>query len=485
MASINEKDFIINVGPGGTFQKSGKYQTVPEDIDRMFEKFQREDAGKIAVFFHGGLVDEANGVKAARNMYPVISEAGCSPVCFAWETGLVETIGNNLTKISETTLYNKLIKLILKRVTKKLGIISVVGRGGQNGFTEEQIQVELMKQEPFADYNQPGTAGRSGNISTPEELAGREPFLEAELAQEFEADVAGDLELQLAIQKTQVTTMETELVTGGRGVISFVGFVAHAVKIAYRIINRFIQKRDHGLFPTCVEEILREFYIAEIGAWVWKGMKDKADGMWESNEGRTGLNQLAGRYFLDKLAAYKKAKPLTKIHLIGHSAGSIAICHLLRHTSTINDSFRYNQLLFLAPACRADLFKKEAIDHLGRYDDLRIFTMTDDNECRDKMVPYFYTHSLLYLISGVLEDEGKSFDAHILGLQRNIGFADPYNVPELSAIHDYLYEDGAYRVSFSENLATTPAGMGTSALKHGDFDDDAATKNSITTILSL
>jgi pimeloyl-ACP methyl ester carboxylesterase len=485
MTKLTEKDYIINVGPGGTFQKSGEFQTLPADIDNMFTRFESENIRKIAIYFHGGLVNESTGIATANKVQPILSSSGCAPVFFVWETGLVETITTNLTKISETQLFNKLIKVILKRVTAKLGINPATGRSGAGtGFSEQEIQAELLKPEPFANYNQPSGSGRSGGIESPSDLNGREVFIEAALRSEMTGDVNNDLEFQEAIKNTKLTVDNNGVKTGSRGFISFAIFINHAVKIALRSIKRFMDKRDHGLFPTIVEEILREFYIAELGAWVWKSMKDKADGMWKDNAGRKDNDQYAGRYFLDKLAVYLQKFPTTEVHIIGHSAGSIATCHLLKYTSSLANSFKYSHILFMAPACRIDLFKAELADHPERYNDLRIFTMTDENECKDKLVPYFYTHSLLYLISGILEDEGESFDAHILGLERNINFVSPYDIPDLDQVHKYIYEDSKFRLSLSVSDLAMPTGMKTKALKHGDFDDDAYTLESIKQILS-
>ena len=183
-------------------------------------------------------------------------------------------------------------------------------------------------------------------------------------------------------------------------------FIKSVVSIAFKVVKRFIQKRDHDFYPTIIEEILRQFYIAELGATVWNEMKVKADQMWEDNTGRAGLDQYAGRYFLDKLAAYMKTTPGVQVNLIGHSAGSIAICNLLKHSSQAHSDLKFNNIIFMAPACRADIFKAEIIDHTERFNKFRSFTMSDINEKNDILVSGLYTQSLLYLISGILEQGG-------------------------------------------------------------------------------
>ncbi|MBK7389243.1 MAG: hypothetical protein IPI23_09310 [Bacteroidetes bacterium] len=55
---MEAKDFIINVGPNGTFRPSGSYQTLPEHIDAIFQRYETDKVKKISIYFHGGLVNE-------------------------------------------------------------------------------------------------------------------------------------------------------------------------------------------------------------------------------------------------------------------------------------------------------------------------------------------------------------------------------------------------------------------------------------------
>ena len=106
MPELQDQDFIVDVGPHSTFNRSGEYQTLPEHIDAMFQAFEERGAKKIAVYFHGGLVSEKNGLASARQMAPRLATADYAPVCFVWETGLIETVTTNLSKISGTKLYD-------------------------------------------------------------------------------------------------------------------------------------------------------------------------------------------------------------------------------------------------------------------------------------------------------------------------------------------------------------------------------------------
>lgn len=477
---MEDKDFIINVGPHGTFRPSGSFHTLPSDIDVIFQRYENEGVKKISIYFHGGLVNEKTGMETARKMQKHISDVDQTPLCFAWETGLVEAISSNIGKISETKLFGKLIKILVKKLSEKLGFDLAEGRGAGISMSDAQIEVELNTKNPFENYNQNKlqTAGRGADATTnlpdrPEDLEG-----------EFKYAIESDLELLAVLGDTKLT-IETNNNQQSRGIINTALLIKHVALIAFRVIRRFVKKRDHDFYPTIIEELLRELYIAELGAWVWNNMKIKSNDMWKDNTGLSGVNQNAGRYLFDKLVEFHKKYNDIEVNLIGHSAGSIAICNLLKMTSVIYPNLIYNKIIFMAPACRIDLFNTEIVSQQQRFNKFRLFTMTDVNEKKDLLVPYFYTHSLLYLVSGILEDEGKEFDGYILGLERNIRANHPYDsVQEIIDTNKFLYAINENRAIFSQTDDTAADGLKTKSLSHGGFDDDDATISSIKFILT-
>ncbi len=476
---MDAKDFIINAGPNGTFRPSGSYQTMPEHIDAIFQRYETDKVKKISIYFHGGLVNEKNGMETAFKMGKHILDAGQTPLCFVWETGLTETVSSNLTKISDTKLFNKLIKVLVKKLSEKLGFDLTEGKGAGQLLTDEQIDKELFKPIPFESYNLEKliVTGKGA------EAIAMLPKNEADLILSLEADftylIQADLDFTNTIAKTKLT-VDTGQQGQAKGIISTAMFIKHVAIIAFRVIKRFINKRDHDFYPTTIEEILRELYVAELGAWVWNNMKVKSNDMWKDNQKLSGLNRFVGRYLLDKLIDYIKKNNDAEVNLIGHSAGSIAICNLLNTTSNIYPQLVYNKIAFLAPACRIDLFNKEVVMNKNRFKHFRMFTMNDQFEIQDRLVPYFYTHSLLYLISGILEDEGKDFDAYILGLQRHIIGNYPYDsAQELINTNQFLFEAETNRIAFSQTDVSATDGMKTKSVTHGGFDDDNETIESI------
>src|SRR5262245_1050219 len=94
----------------GAFSSGGIFQTAPEDVLALFaehlpkfldeRKAQRPDAKLKLVFFaHGGLNDEAESLKNARNRIPFYLANHCYPVFFVWETGVKETLRDILGSI--------------------------------------------------------------------------------------------------------------------------------------------------------------------------------------------------------------------------------------------------------------------------------------------------------------------------------------------------------------------------------------------------
>lgn len=476
---MEDKEFIVNIGPNGTFEPSRNYQTSPSDVDEMFAKIELEQRKEITLFFHGGLVSETNGLETARKMQKHISRIDHFPICFVWETGLIETIGANIHSISETQLFNKLVKILIKKLSAKLGFEVALGKGPGIEMSYAEIDTELQKARPFENYNQNKLEIGGKGIAVIENLPKDEQLLLQDLEADFTYAVQSDFEIPALLAQTELPIESTNQ-AAGKGIISTVTLVKHIAKIAFRVIKRFVQKRDHDFYPTVIEEILRELYVADLGAWVWLQMKEKSNKMWQENSHQSGVFQYAGRYVLDKILAYNEKVPDLKVNLVGHSAGSIAICHLLNETAKIKPDFVYHQVSFMAPACRIELFHGAVVKHPERFKRLRIFTMSDTLEKADSLVPYFYTHSLLYFISGVLEDKGESFDAPILGLERNLQAQFPYdNLVELIETNQFLFEQGKNRLVFSNGIPSQISGMKSNSKSHGGFDDDLDTIESL------
>lgn len=477
---MEDKEFIVNIGPQGTFRKSGHYQTLPADIDAMFRKFEATGARKLALYFHGGLVSEKSGLTTAREIAPVIKAAGAEPICIVWETGLIETLRNNLLKIGQSTLFDKIRNTLIKRLIKQFDSGTVGIRGTTEPLSDAAIYAELSNNQPFEAYGMKRL--RTAGKPSIEEAIDDEAELKAELEKAFRKDVESDGSFKQAVELQKNKQSRT---LQARSFVSSAGLIKSLVNIAIRVIRRFTQKRDHDFYPTLIEEILREFYIAETGAWIWDSMKVKSLEMWNTNSGPITENAFAGTYLLDKIADYVNAHPDTTVDIIGHSAGSCATCHLIQRSAELHPELKFRHIVFMAPACRADLFDAEILSKPERFASLRIFTMSDENEKKDILVPGLYTHSLLYLISGILEDGGDGFDEYVLGMEKYYQDTTPYkNDPLLNRIKSFIYKNLPDRLVLSDTLPGAPVGYRTTSLKHGDFDSNKETLESIAFIIA-
>ena len=143
---------------------------------------------------------------------------------------------------------------------------------------------------------------------------------------------------------------------------------------------------------------------------IWSQMKQ--------NAGAASMRENRDRgVFLTTLALFelKEALPNLEIHLVGHSAGSILLGHML-------DDFPRNQLqvktcTLYAPACSIDFAVRhyqKAVERSGilSLEDTHIHLLDDRRERDDTVGPY--RKSLLYLVSRALESSHKT---PLLGLE--------------------------------------------------------------------
>jgi hypothetical protein len=469
-----EKHFFINAGKDGTFADSGDYFTTPEDIDELYNYLNTQDIEKLILYCHGGLVSEKSGVQVAELMKSKFASLPDKRhvVSMVWETGPLETVMQNLGELKDLAgkdVFNEVLKFVIKLVGKKLGLDDTA-RGGGTYLSDETIHEEKTKSAPFEDLdktlNARGGVGASLDEDNEDEFYAR---LEGESNSLIRAEGTEEL-------KTEITDEEGESARGG------LLFVAKVVaQIAFNVLKRYFKKTDHDFYPTVMEEAFKKLYLDKVGTWGWGQMKNKAAKLFADNDGLNGKSLHAGTYFLQMLDKYHSKRIAEgkkfDIELIGHSAGSIVICHLLERTQANFKNLKYNNVFFLAPACRTDLFLqhgKPAYDD-GYFKKFKMFTMKEENEKKDHCIPYVYTHSLLYMVSGLFEM--PEIDARIMGLHGQFRKDGRYSMsPESVNLNTFMINK---QVVLSDDITNQDVSMWSSALKHGAFDNDEHTLASI------
>jgi len=252
---------------------------------------------------------------------------------------------------------------------------------------------------------------------------------------------------------------------------------------------------DQGVYPvyfvweTSVFEVLRntlglargigdwwdrrfESFARPIGKPLWSEMKEYAllASSPDASDGEAG----GAWIFAEALSPLIKNPPngrTISLHAVGHSAGAILHTHFVSRLVEIGLSV--DSLAFLAPAVRMDLFKALVVPHLvgGQIHAFEMYSMDEEAERDDDLIKTLgipvYGKSLLYLVSGAFEPEE---DAAILGVEEHL---------EADAVVKSLFKPmGAHRLELS-HAKGKPHNPATKARKHGCFDNDDATLQSV------
>ncbi|MDI5950386.1 hypothetical protein [Flavobacterium yafengii] len=468
----------INNSRHGTFQDTGKVHSIPQDVDRIIYHIKNNGIKKLLLHFHGGLISENMGMKSAETFCNnFVDSKDTHVVSIVWETGFLEALPETFKRILQTDeLLRRLIAKVVKLLGAKLGVDLTI--------LDNRILPHSI--ENYANLIQSSTI----NLS-------EDDLVKA--FREYKRNIESELELQNIIYNELQEISEDEDLTeddfnriykdDSENEAKFINpkILWYTAKIAKRCIIRFLNKRDHGVWPTIIEEACREIYLDDFGIEIWNVMKFQAEDMWVPNDRATGLNQFAGRYLLDKLVQNFSNTDL-EIHVVAHIAGAVAARKWVATIKSDNKykSFKFKNLIFLAPACRCDLFKDTVMKHQETFDNFRMFTMDDEYERTDNLIPFpvlglLYTRSLLYLISGILEGKNANeADAFILGLHRHIRKNHPYSKESiLNEISDFLMlpQNNVNRLILSKS--TEIEGRKSTAVKHGGFAKDIEIVNSI------
>jgi hypothetical protein len=232
---------------------------------------------------------------------------------------------------------------------------------------------------------------------------------------------------------------------------------------------------------TAIEELLRALYAGHAAQQVWLQMKADTAQAFGDDPAQ------GGTAFIDALVSGWEAGYRPRILLVGHSAGAIYICNFLAEldrrlggAAALADL--RCELVLLAPGCDFGLLTNTVTRWPHRIAAIRCFGLDDARESADtlrlKGVPV-YPRSLLYLVSGALEDES---DSPLVGMQRYYSDQPPYDaIPGINAVRRFFTDQG---VDTLWAAADGGPGRQTDARGHGQIDDeDAATLDSLKHII--
>lgn len=211
----------------------------------------------------------------------------------------------------------------------------------------------------------------------------------------------------------------------------------------------------HELSDRLVETLL-----GRSGRALWREMKYGA----ESGFTPKGDGAKVANTFLQYLSESSRGLRAKKIHLAGHSAGSLLLGHLLNSLVEHNAKPQIATVSLMAPTLTLDTYAAMYRPKMSNIDDMTVYNLSDQLELEDN-VAGIYGKSILHLISRVLE-EGCSDGtvAPLLGLSRDVEEENIENIDDV----DFVISQG----DAQRNKNST-------SRRHGDFERDPATMNHI------
>lgn len=202
---------------------------------------------------------------------------------------------------------------------------------------------------------------------------------------------------------------------------------------------------------------------------VWTQMKQNAAAAADPRMGQAGLHLVAAQ-----MEDLKKKLPKLEIHLVGHSAGSILLGHLLSIFK--KKQLEVSTLSLYAPACTVGFAVKHyarAVPKVVAKSNIFVDLLSDERERGDSVGPY--GKSLLYLVSRALEEVHKT---PLLGIQ-DAWAEDPDadrwhegSKSDLKKWRDFAGTAITPSVHSQENVKV--AEHDEIPLAHGSFDNDIA-----------
>jgi hypothetical protein len=461
---------------------SGRFATTSrQDLAAAFDAFAGSpQKDRLIIHFHGGVVSESRAEAIADRLLPVYQQAGGYPFFVIWQSGLVETLRNNWREIIHEEVFGVLVDRVLQFVIGKLD--QAEGEKGREVEcpTRGEIQAEVaakqeLNQTPFA-HREDETTKLDEELTAAEQaqfdqLLGRDPAL-TNAARKLMRPDAPRLgpEIQADLEHAR-----GEGETGEKALIGTALLVRAGVRILARSIKRLATGRDHGIYTTVIEEVTRELKGDLLGGVVWKHMKkDTAD----SFDGPADTH--GGTALLEEIARSQVAGGRPRIVLVGHSTGAVYICHLLQKAAAVLPPEIRFEVVFLAPACSFALLDGALSTAAERIVGFRSFGMQDALEKADALFSPLYVRSLLYFVSGLVED---SVDLPLVGMQRYHSGKSPFDVgacPEIQRVRDRL---AAFPSPWIWSESTLGEGLNCLAHTHGDFDNDQSTLASIASLI--
>lgn len=436
--------------------------------------------GKAVLYFHGGLVKQEAGTASAQMLLDThLADININKVGLVWRTGLLDAIVEIFREEIESgrlleAVYRKAVAFLAR---KAAGVVFGDVRNNDLPFSPD-----LYGNSDDEQFDSGGKGELNDQLvkDFADQLE-KDLKLSEKLETISTNDLAGEIDVYLRNSGYSETDEQSQFCGEEEVEQKFVGRKAityFALALAETLV-RIAKGTDHGFHATLVESLIRKIIpVAELGRKVWGGMKSQAKDMWKPSDNDVDY---AGRYFLDQLVSHLDDVQTLELDLIGHSAGSICIAELLAvlKESPYKQKIRVRNIFFMAPAIAMSDFASVFMNGSTQCENLRIFNLSDDAERRDElinlpMLEHLYPSSLLYFVSGVLENE-SSADTPLLGMERYFSGERPYQHGICAEVRQFFDENH----SIEYHVATKASEHGG---ENGPMHDDIVLKKLISVL---
>jgi hypothetical protein len=275
---------------------------------------------------------------------------------------------------------------------------------------------------------------------------------------------------ETAVQR--LADYRSTMMSAGVYPLSFIWHTDYWSTITNILKDAFGRRRPEGPLDSAkdfmldrLDDALEPLARVLTGKSVWSEMKENALKATRNTNG-------GARLVVKLAAALCKDHPQLKVHVVGHSAGSIFEAPFV--AALVDAGIPIESLVLWAPACTTDLFKQfyAPLIMRGKIRRPAIFALTDKTE-RDDHCANIYHKSLLYLVSNAFEDKARipffRDGESILGMEKFL---------KADATVQGLIKSGKLDLVSAPNSARIGSINASRAQHHGDFDDDEATVKS-------
>ncbi|MBA3855303.1 MAG: hypothetical protein C0507_00190 [Cyanobacteria bacterium PR.3.49] len=424
--------------------------------------FENHVAGRpLVIHIHGGLNDGSDAQGLAFELTPKYESAGGHPLFFVWHSDILHSLAAKLEstvrKVVNNGDFRKLETSVRASIEKP-----------KNKKKLKKARAErksLAKSERARNYDIPIA------VQTKQKYRPDEKEVEEAIDKKFSPlDFVPKINSKHAryVNKNAGRNFGQERLNWFTDAVSFL--VDDTIEVIARIMWRKAHDDDRGIPLLIYEEVLRCLKIDRAIRPVWDGMKSSIE--------RSFKKGGAGTAFIKSLNNYLKKNPDTRIVLIGHSAGTIYVSHLIDAAAKKLPSNIKFEVVFQASACTFKDFDRLVYPHRKRIKGIRFFGLGQKREKDDVVFHGLYPRSLLYFVSGVIE---KHADESLIGMATYFR-EGAYYKKEVKRIREYMQPPKLTRV-WAPRLGI-PGGS-SNATRHEDFSKEHSSLESVQDIIRL